>query len=207
MSTPEQIQADIERQREQLAQTVDQLGHKLDVKAQTREKVAEVKDRATTDDGKPRPEVLGAAAAVVRRHRPAHLAEATIDERRRPPGRGAGAGPHRGQRPLTRTTRASPTDPGDLTKRSWFYVLRKTMHEFTEDQCTDLAAALTYYAVLSIFPAMLALISVLGVLGQGQQAVDTVEDTLSPLLSDAHHAVVDHGARATSPSPRAPESR
>jgi MYXO-CTERM domain-containing protein len=65
MSTPEDIQADIERQREQLAQTVDELGHKLDVKAQTRERVAEAKDRATTDEGKPRPEVLGAAAAVV----------------------------------------------------------------------------------------------------------------------------------------------
>jgi hypothetical protein len=65
MSTPEQIQADIERQREQLAQTVDELGHKLDVKAQTREKVADFKERATTDTGKPRPEVLGAAAAVL----------------------------------------------------------------------------------------------------------------------------------------------
>ena len=76
-----------------------------------------------------------------------------------------------------------PEGPGDLTKRSWFYVLRKTMHEFTEDQCTDLAAALTYYAVLSIVPAMLALISVLGVLGQGETAVKTVQDTLDPLLS------------------------
>jgi MYXO-CTERM domain-containing protein len=63
--TPEEIQADIEVQRDQLAQTVDQLGHKLDVKAQTRAKVADVKDRSTTDAGKPRPEVLGAAAAVV----------------------------------------------------------------------------------------------------------------------------------------------
>lgn len=65
MSTPEDIQADIERQREHLAQTVDQLGHKLDVKAQAKAKVADAKDRATTADGKPRPEVLGAAAAVV----------------------------------------------------------------------------------------------------------------------------------------------
>ncbi|MCW2808505.1 MAG: hypothetical protein JWQ93_2460 [Marmoricola sp.] len=65
MSTPEEIQTDIERQREQLAQTVDQLGHKLDVKAQTKAKVDEVRHRATTDDGLPRPEVLGVAAAVV----------------------------------------------------------------------------------------------------------------------------------------------
>lgn len=63
--TPEDIQADIERQREQLAQTVDQLSHKLDVKAQTKAKVADVKDRATTDDGKPRPEVVGSAVAVL----------------------------------------------------------------------------------------------------------------------------------------------
>jgi MYXO-CTERM domain-containing protein len=74
--TPEEIQADIERQRESLAATVDQLGHKLDVKSQAKSKVedvktqaqvkaAEVKDLSTTDEGKPRPEVLGAAAAVV----------------------------------------------------------------------------------------------------------------------------------------------
>ena len=63
--TPEEIQADIERQREQLAQTVDELGHKLDVKAQTKERVALVKDRATTAEGKPRPEVIGGAVAVV----------------------------------------------------------------------------------------------------------------------------------------------
>ncbi len=65
MSTPEEIQADIEQQREQLAQTVDQLTQKLDVKAQTKAKVADVRDRATTGDGKPRPEVIGAAAAVL----------------------------------------------------------------------------------------------------------------------------------------------
>jgi membrane protein len=76
-----------------------------------------------------------------------------------------------------------PEDPGDLTKRSWVYVLRKTWHEFSEDQCTDLAAALTYYAVLAAVPAMLALISVLGVLDQAQNAIKTVHDTLSPLVS------------------------
>jgi membrane protein len=83
-----------------------------------------------------------------------------------------------------------PDDPGDLSKRSWFYVLRKTMHEFSEDQCTDLAAALTYYAVLAIFPAMIALISILGVIGQGPKAVKTITDTLKPLVSqDALHTI------------------
>lgn len=52
--TPEQIEAEIEEQRAQLAATVDQLTAKLDVKA-----------RLTTDSGKPRPEVLAAAGSLV----------------------------------------------------------------------------------------------------------------------------------------------
>ncbi|MFZ2177266.1 MAG: YihY/virulence factor BrkB family protein [Rhodococcus sp. (in: high G+C Gram-positive bacteria)] len=67
-----------------------------------------------------------------------------------------------------------PDSPAELTKPSWLYVARKTAHEFTRDQCTDLAAALTYYAVLSLFPALLALVSLLGVFGQGQKTTDAV---------------------------------
>jgi hypothetical protein len=62
--SPDDIQADIEQQREHLAETVDQLAHKLDVKAQGKAKVEDLKDRATTDDGKPRPEVVAGATAV-----------------------------------------------------------------------------------------------------------------------------------------------
>ncbi len=76
-----------------------------------------------------------------------------------------------------------PNDPTDLSPRSWRYVLRKTLHEFGEDQCTDLAAALTYYAVLAVFPAMLALISLLGVVGQAQSSIDKVIEILRPLVS------------------------
>ncbi|MDJ0396463.1 YihY/virulence factor BrkB family protein [Rhodococcus sp. G-MC3] len=67
-----------------------------------------------------------------------------------------------------------PDSPTDLTTRSWWYVTRKTAREFSRDQCTDLAAALTYYAVLSLFPALLAVVSLLGVFGQGQATVDGV---------------------------------
>ncbi|GGG25453.1 ribonuclease [Rhodococcoides trifolii] len=67
-----------------------------------------------------------------------------------------------------------PESPTELTKPSWKYVLRKTAREFSRDQCTDIAASLTYYAVLSIFPALLAIVSLLGVFGQGQSTVDGV---------------------------------
>ena len=67
-----------------------------------------------------------------------------------------------------------PDSPADLTKHSWKYVLRKSFREFLDDKCTDLAAALTYYAVLAIFPAAIALMSVVGLVGQGTESVDTV---------------------------------
>jgi hypothetical protein len=60
-----QLEAEIEAQRGQLAETVDQLTHKLDVKAQAKERAAQVADRATTDDGKPRPELVVAAVTTV----------------------------------------------------------------------------------------------------------------------------------------------
>lgn len=67
-----------------------------------------------------------------------------------------------------------PDSPDDLHKRSWKYVLRKTIREFSSDQCTDIAASLTYYAVLSLFPALIAIFSLLGVVGQGRAASDAV---------------------------------
>jgi membrane protein len=62
-----------------------------------------------------------------------------------------------------------PDSPTDVTKPSWKYIAKKTLREFTKDQCPDLAASLTYYAVLSLFPALLALVSLLGIFGQADK--------------------------------------
>lgn len=89
---------------------------------------------------------------------------------------------------------AKPDSPVEMTKPSWGYVLRKTAREFSTDQCTDLAAALTYYSVLALFPAAIALLSLVGLVGQGHQTVQTllgilrdvgassVADTMGPTL-------------------------
>src|SRR5215217_5479007 len=50
--------------------------------------------------------------------------------------------------------------------RRWWPVLKRTVKEFKEDNLTDWAAALTYYAVLAIFPALIVLVSILGLVGQ-----------------------------------------
>src|SRR3954453_8888468 len=59
----------------------------------------------------------------------------------------------------------TPDKPTDLRTRSWGGVLKRTVREFKEDNLTDWAAALTYYGVLSIFPMLLVLVSLLGLIG------------------------------------------
>src|ERR671922_766521 len=61
--------------------------------------------------------------------------------------------------------RRAPERPLELSKSSWWGALRRTVREFKDDNLTDWAAALTYYGILSIFPALLALVAVLGLIG------------------------------------------
>jgi len=69
-----------------------------------------------------------------------------------------------------------PESPTELPKRSWWTVLRRSMKEFTNDNLGDAAAALTYYATLSIFPALLVLVSLVGLAGpdNAQKLVDNL---------------------------------
>jgi membrane protein len=59
----------------------------------------------------------------------------------------------------------APSAPTKLGARPWLGVLKRTVSEFRRDNLTDWAAALTYYGILSIFPAIIALVSILGLIG------------------------------------------
>ena len=85
------------------------------------------------------------------------------------------------QRSIDRQKTAPETDdprkPDSLSEMeagSWKYALKQAWAEFRRDDCTDLAAALTYYAILSMFPALLAVVALLGVFGQGAATTDTL---------------------------------
>ena len=67
-----------------------------------------------------------------------------------------------------------PGSPTEMSKQSWFGVAKRAFTEFKDDNITDWAAALTYYAVLSIFPALIVFVSMLGLFGQGQSTVDAM---------------------------------
>jgi membrane protein len=70
-----------------------------------------------------------------------------------------------------------PASPTKLSKRSWLGVFKRSAKEFKEDNLTDWAAALTYYGILAIFPALLVLVSVLGLIGES--ATQPLIDNLS----------------------------
>ena len=59
-----------------------------------------------------------------------------------------------------------PASPTDMQGSSWLTAAKRTLHEFADDALSDRAAALTYYSVLSIFPGLLVVISLLGLLSQ-----------------------------------------
>jgi membrane protein len=73
--------------------------------------------------------------------------------------------------------RDAADNPTDLPGGSWPQILKRTLSQFSEDKLVTWAAALTYYAVLSIFPMLLALVSVLGVIGPS--ATQPLIDNLS----------------------------
>jgi membrane protein len=72
--------------------------------------------------------------------------------------------------------RDAPESPATLSKGGWGGALKRTFKEFKQDNLTDWAAALTYYGVLSIFPLLLVLVSILGLVGQSatQPLIDNV---------------------------------
>jgi membrane protein len=86
----------------------------------------------------------------------------------------------------TRTADRPPETPTDLDRGSWWQVLKRTAKEFNNDRLTDWAAALTYYSVLSIFPGLLVVVSLLGLFGKS-----TVDSVVKDVGSAAPGAVRD----------------
>lgn len=86
-------------------------------------------------------------------------------------------GPDDGYGPDAATEDAAPDSPTELPKRSWTALLRRVVAEFKDDELTDRAAALTYYGILALFPALLVLVSLLGIAGDSatQEVLDNVK--------------------------------
>ncbi|HLM26230.1 MAG TPA: YihY/virulence factor BrkB family protein [Thermoleophilaceae bacterium] len=74
-----------------------------------------------------------------------------------------------------------PEHPTDLSGRSWWQTLKRTVSEFQDDNLTDWAAALTYYGLLALFPALIALVSIVGLVMDPQTLTDALTDVIKDL--------------------------
>ena len=82
-----------------------------------------------------------------------------------------------------------PDSPADITKPSWAFIFRSTIREFSADGCTDLAAGLTYRTVLSIFPGLLGLVSILSLGGQSTAVAPVLDQVQGVVPADAWKSI------------------
>jgi membrane protein len=71
--------------------------------------------------------------------------------------------------------------PIRLPRGSWGGTLKRTVSEFRDDKLQHWAAALTYYAILSIFPALLVMVSLVGLFANPERVTRVLTDTVSEL--------------------------
>ena len=83
------------------------------------------------------------------------------------------------------TGAAEPSGPQDLRPETWRHIMKRTTREFGFDDLPDAAAALTYYGVLSIFPALIAVVAGLVVFGDGDASIRAVLGILQDAFPDA----------------------
>src|SRR6266513_1586817 len=98
-----------------------------------------------------------------------------------------------------------PSGPTEMGGGSWVAAGKRTLREFADDQLTDRAAALTYYAVLSIFPGLLVVVSLLGLLGTQtkplvdnltQAAPSNVQQLIKPVTANLQNGHASAGFAA-----------
>jgi membrane protein len=70
---------------------------------------------------------------------------------------------------------------GERPSSGLFATLKRTVTEFSEDNLTDWAAALTYYGLLALFPALIAMVSVVGLVGDPKSTTETLTDIVTSI--------------------------
>jgi membrane protein len=84
----------------------------------------------------------------------------------------------------------APDSPNKLPKSAWRSALKRTISEFSADNLTDYAAALTYYGIVALFPALIALVSILGLVGQS--ATKPLLDNLGGFAPGPAHQILQN---------------
>ena len=121
------------------------------------------------------------------------------------PETGSGTGARNGAGP-DQQGGSAPETPAQLSRGAWLAAGKRAAKEFSTDFLQDRAAALTYYGMLAIFPALLVLVSLLGLIGKSatqpliinlaQAAPSTVRQTLLTAVNHLQHSHASAGLAA-----------
>ena len=81
--------------------------------------------------------------------------------------------------------------PGEIPPRGWFAILRRVMAEVKEDNVSLLAAGVAFYAMLAIFPAIIAVVTVYGMVADPNQVETQVGEFAKSLPSGADELLTE----------------
>lgn len=87
--------------------------------------------------------------------------------------------------PRSRRAGATADDPSDIPSRGWRQILQRTKAEITDDRVTLMAAGMAFYAMLALFPALAAAITIWGLVADPAQVQRTIADAAQALPSGA----------------------
>src|SRR3954454_23957527 len=76
---------------------------------------------------------------------------------------------------------AAPDTPTEIPAGGWINTFKRAFAEFRDDDMMTWAAALTYYAVLSVFPAIIVLVALIGVVGEYPKTSNAILDIVSSI--------------------------
>lgn len=84
-----------------------------------------------------------------------------------------------------------PNSPTKLSAASWKYALGRSIREFSRLSITDLGASLAYFGILSLFPALLALVSLLGIVGQAESTTQSMLEMIGKVASPEVSSILE----------------
>lgn len=92
--------------------------------------------------------------------------------------------------PTKTSDSGGPDSPLDLSSRDWKASVKRVMREFKQDRVPLVAASLAFYFFLAVFPALIAAVGIIDLLGLGPQILASVNDSIGTTIPGGAGAIL-----------------
>ena len=104
--------------------------------------------------------------------------------------------------PTKKSGTGGPDHPLELSKNDWKMTLKRTMKEVKDDRITLVAAGMAFYWFLAVFPALIAAVGVVDLLGLGQQMLESINQAIGSTIPGGAAAILTTTIEAAQDAPR-----